>query len=484
MNMSTSNANDFILGIDLGNESTALAYYNLITGKPETVDLSGGYGKPSIPTVVQYLPESDEWLIGEYALFNQEAENQVNDIIKKVGQNQEIIIAGKKYLITEILGIFIKKLLEQIKNINPKATILAITASLSVNITPEVKNAIKQGFYYAGYGEQYLEVVENIECISTQIANLNEIKSLLVLDYGFQGCRGYIFNVENDYDKITLRLNNSINDTSISIEKLCISAIIFFEQYMTEITFEPQKFLHFVYQNRDLLFNNQKSAVNIYYNFLHQPFKQKIEKEKIAELISPYSKKLFELLSQWAKTDCILLSGGGGEMQWVKDTIKSNFINSKIIIPKNAKCIIAEGAAYLAAIRLNLAKNTIQIISEINRWEIGIMLNNENFYPIIDSEKKQNSIHVIINEPIQSTIPLIIYKRLGIDKLLVHETIMLDNLPKRPKGTLKINIELKEIMHSNLLVTVRDLGFGDMFAQTDYHRSYIINPAKVNGVLS
>lgn len=61
--------NKFILGLDLGSSSSSIAFFNTITEEPELIDLSGGYGKPSMPSVIQYIPETREWVFGEYAIL-------------------------------------------------------------------------------------------------------------------------------------------------------------------------------------------------------------------------------------------------------------------------------------------------------------------------------------------------------------------------------------------------------------------------------
>ena len=50
----------FILGIDIGTKSTKVAIWNVNRKVAELIDMSGGYGNPSIPTVMQYIPENRE----------------------------------------------------------------------------------------------------------------------------------------------------------------------------------------------------------------------------------------------------------------------------------------------------------------------------------------------------------------------------------------------------------------------------------------
>jgi len=81
---------NFIVGLDLGNDTSAIAYYDMVRGQPELIDLSGGYGKPAVPTVVQYVPETKEWVFGEYAVLNKGVGREVTlgGLLEKLGRGE------------------------------------------------------------------------------------------------------------------------------------------------------------------------------------------------------------------------------------------------------------------------------------------------------------------------------------------------------------------------------------------------------------
>ena len=87
----------FILGIDIGTRATKIAIWNVNRKQAELIDMSGGYGNPSIPTVMQYIPENKEWVFGEYALLNKRDFDDItiNNIISKLGTKELIEISGK-----------------------------------------------------------------------------------------------------------------------------------------------------------------------------------------------------------------------------------------------------------------------------------------------------------------------------------------------------------------------------------------------------
>jgi hypothetical protein len=85
----------YIIGLDIGNDSSGIAFFNAAEGMPETIDLSGGYGKPSIPTVMQYIAETREWVYGEYAILNRGVGTEItlNDLIQRLGSFDYVEVA-------------------------------------------------------------------------------------------------------------------------------------------------------------------------------------------------------------------------------------------------------------------------------------------------------------------------------------------------------------------------------------------------------
>ena len=53
----------FVLGLDLGDAMSTIAYFDPLHKAPEVIDISGGYGKASVPTVMQFAPETKEWIL-------------------------------------------------------------------------------------------------------------------------------------------------------------------------------------------------------------------------------------------------------------------------------------------------------------------------------------------------------------------------------------------------------------------------------------
>ena len=159
----------YIIGLDIGAESSAIAFYNLHENTPEPIDLSGGYGKPSIPTVMQYIAETKEWVFGEYAILNQGAGTEITlqALTRRLGHFDYLDIDGKSVSAASILGLFIKEILASVRNINPRAEIVGIVAAVPAYLNEQAHEELKRAFKQAGYEKELIALVPDRECIFT-----------------------------------------------------------------------------------------------------------------------------------------------------------------------------------------------------------------------------------------------------------------------------------------------------------------------------
>ncbi len=472
------NRTEYILGIDPGNETSALAYCTETSLKPEILDISGGYGKPSVPTVIQYLQDSHEWIIGEDALLNSGVENAitVRDLISNLCSNQKVKIGEKLYSFPELLGIFLKRLIEQIRNINPRAKIKAIFATLAGNPSPETTEALANAFRLAGYANEYMGCVGNLECILYCLED-KESKALQIMDYGNRSFRRYLVNTERKDNVLIAKVSEEDTDRAISIENLNCSITAYLESFLTGKDYEVQKFKQFVHQNKDLLFQKHSKSVNLYYNFVYPPFRQKAEPEEVAKFLEPLRKKLTQTQPTGGSRE-IILCGGGFEMYLAKETVKNIYPDAKITSFKNAKCIFAEGALLYGLSKLKLTDKKIKILNPAQSREVGISIiqnNTPRFLPMITHDLKENTAHVIINQAGQTDINLDIFIKNHSSELEILKTLSLNGLPKRPKGTTRLSVDFKEAKDGEIWVRVKDLGFGDMFPRSDFESSFLLS---------
>jgi len=157
----------YIIGLDIGNDSSCMAFYNLSERVPETIDLSGGYGKPSVPTVMQYISETKEWVFGEYAILNRGVGTEVtmSALMERLGRFDYIDVDGKAMSVANVLALFVKELLSNVKNINPKAEIVGIVAAVPAYFSEQAHEEFERVFKLAGYEKELIGFVPDRECV-------------------------------------------------------------------------------------------------------------------------------------------------------------------------------------------------------------------------------------------------------------------------------------------------------------------------------
>lgn len=509
--------NEFIVGIDLGNSTSTIAYYDLNKKHAEIMDISGGYGKPSIPTIVQYTAENDEWIFGEYALLNSNDKNdlKVDSMISDLGKNKMIAINNRDIKLSKVLGIFIRELLNNCKNLNPKAVIVGIVVSVPEYLDVSAINELKDAFHYIGFDDFVIEFVEARECVFNYYFRENTLtaqQNLLLIDFGSTSLKASIYKSQI-YDKdINLDCLMSSSRPDLA-DNIIIKMVfkLFLDVYTkntnktyTEMSlFEKEQLNAFVYSNKDILFqkNILNKPVKLYYNFIHPPFQHSFAYQDIKNLLTEFEiefrnfiKKLIEstinntinINDTYMDLDCIdkvICTGGGFEMFWAKLLIKELFDADKINFYKNSKAVVAEGGAILAAEKLNIVSPINLKIKEINLvdYEIGIKVYNKKtwkFYSIIPKNSfwyaNFPECIIILNDDIDNSFEMEILKRDKNGKASLLTKVMLINLPKRPKGTTRLKLKCKFIKSNLLELFVEDNGFGEFFSKTEYKQKFLL----------
>ncbi|MDR1913017.1 MAG: Hsp70 family protein, partial [Clostridiales bacterium] len=115
----------YIVGVDLGTTNSIISYWDNHNRRPELIDMSNGFGKIPLPSVVQYRPESGEWIVGAeaYNTMSIYPESTIRSIKRKMGTSETVYVAGKDYRPEEISAKILKELIDHIQSINPKATL-------------------------------------------------------------------------------------------------------------------------------------------------------------------------------------------------------------------------------------------------------------------------------------------------------------------------------------------------------------------------
>jgi molecular chaperone DnaK (HSP70) len=507
----------YIIGLDIGNDTSGIACYNIAENAPETIDLSGGYGKPSIPTVMQYIAETREWVYGEYAILNRGVGTEVtlSDLIQRLGSSDYIDVAEKPKSVVSILALFLKEILSNVKNINPKAEIVGIVAAIPAYFSEKAQAELMQAFKAAGYERELIALVPDRECVFThhyQRHTPREERALL-FDYGSREVRGGLYHVMPQGDTLAVKSISSLFDDTIGTVSIVSDVCDMFESFLLAQQSEKslsrqmtEQVSAFVYQNKDMLFQKtiRTKAAKLYFNFAYPPFQQTLNNDDATRLVKPYKqrfncfmrevlqKNLYEEEIRPQDISTVLCVGGGFEMLWAREAVGEMYTQAQVRFHKNAKLVTAEGAALVAAQRLGIAEGPAVSLEDKHQLTFDIGLSDgKAFLPLAERNSFWWQNHtdklILVNRAIGDphdwtknelyALRLRLARRNSSGEAQHLADLDLIGLPERPKGTTRLGIGLEFASNKDVTVKVRDLGFGELFPQSEYEKAFAVRLA-------
>lgn len=489
----------YVIGLDIGNDSSAIAYYNLSEVTAEAIDLSGGYGKPSIPTIMQYIPETKEWVFGEYAALNRGVGTTFASLLEQMGRFDYVDVAGRSVSVAGVFALFIKEILSSVKNINPKAEIVGIVASVPAYFSALAQEEFTRVFKLAGYEKELIALVPDRECVLTHHYRTPPEKTecALLIDLGSRELRGGLYKVEAAGGGINAVSMSSVFDSEISMAALNADIGALFESFFPSGTGGAEnikeQLLAFTHQHKDILFqkNIRSKPLKLFYNFMYPPVQHTLTNERVEQLVAPYAlrfnqfmqdvfeKNLFERKIAPAQVDVVLCVGGGFEMLWAKEAVTAVFPKEKANFYKNPKMITAEGAALIAARELKIAgalfslEDKHQLVNDIG------LVDGENFLTLVERNgfwwQKHPPKLVLVNSAVNGEIDLHLAELFPSGEGRNIAKVRLEDLPARPKGVTRLEVGLDFRSNTELTLKICDKGFGDLFPQVDYKKGFFVN---------
>lgn len=497
----------FILGLDIGNSTSSISYFDFNRALPDLIDISGGYGKASIPTVVQYINDTGEWVFGEYAVLNRGLADEItfDNLIDNIGKKMYYDVGDRSVSHAYILSLFLKEIIGNIKNINPNADLVGIVASVPSYMNEDAKDEFFSAFKMAGYEKSLIKFISDRECLLQNYCFNKDIKdeNILIIDFGDRSIRGGIYKTEKIENKINVNSISSVFDHNMSMNKIYEQVVNLFTNYYkeetkTNIINEQTKnqIESFAYQHKDLLFQNiNNKKFKLYFNFAYPPFQKTINEEDVKSLVEPFKEILNSfLLNVFEKTmkikekmehkdiNTVLCSGGGFEMVWIRSVLEEYFPQSNIIISKNTKSTISQGACICASSILGVINDNNISVNDSHQldFDIGLKINKINkFIPLIEKNSFWWQTHIgkkfIVNSSTENPFKIELFKRNEQGEIIHFYNIELTDMPVRPKGTTQIFINIDFESYDKIVLSIEDYGFGTLFPKSDYYKEFVIN---------
>ncbi|MCL2753819.1 MAG: DUF5716 family protein [Defluviitaleaceae bacterium] len=481
----------FVLGVDLGNATSSIAYFDALRQNAEILDISGGYGKPSVPTVLQYINATDEWIFGEYAVINANGQDPLLlGFVERMGENGlEPSIKSFAVKTVDVAARYIGELIANCKSINPKAAIAGIVAVMPDFVPNEAVAALRAAFETAGYGGLLIDIVQERQAALAYFKHnsidAKKAQKVLWLDFGDRALRGGLYEIKDDSK--TIECLEAAHDTALGMAKFdkeiydMLASVYCQNKGITQDELnktEREQLLTFAYGHKDVILNNEASQTRIYYNFVHPPFSAVVYGADVEGITRSWKGALEDFVNRLLGSNvadgiAVVCTGGGFEAPWAKRKIASIFKCTKVSFAKNTKGVLAAGATYLAAGTFGfLPPFDFEITDNHKRLhDIGINI-KERFYTILPRGswlwQKPKTIYVI---PEQSPeIELFVRDEAG--KILTLGKAEFKTTPKRPNGTTRIALDIEAIDADSYTVKIKDLGFGEMFPATNQVESF------------
>ncbi|MCL2357760.1 MAG: DUF5716 family protein [Defluviitaleaceae bacterium] len=442
---------------------------------------------------MQYVPESKEWVFGEYAVMNRGAGTTFSSLLRRMGHFDYLDVGGRSVSVAGVFALFLKEILSSVKSINPKAEIVGIVASIPAYFTNDAREEFTRAFKSAGFEKELIALAPDRECVFAHHYRTppKTSETALLIDFGSRELRGGLYNIS----EAGISCVSSLFDDEISTDALNADVERLFESLVPDLTPNLREQLSaFTHQHKDLLFqkNIRQKPQKLYFNFMYPPVAHAISHEQASELVAPYAvrfekflrdvleKNLLERTVSAESVTTVLCAGGGFDMLWARDAVTAVFPTAKF--HKNPKVITAEGAALIAARELELAgappARHIKIEDKHQlTCDIGLSV-GETFLTLVPRNGFWWQNHapklVLVNSPVDGGFDLHVAEMSPSGESRAISSLRLDGLPVRPKGVTRLEVASKFRSNSELEIKIADKGFGDLFPKVDYEREFFV----------
>jgi molecular chaperone DnaK len=510
----------YVLGIDLGTTNSIISYWDNHNGRPEPIDISNGFGKIPLPSVVQFRGEEDgapgEWVIGEeaYRAMKIYPETTIRSIKRKMGSSETARIDGKDYLPEEIAAKILSELIQHTQNLNPKAEVAGAVVSVPYDFDDAAKKATMKACELAGLSEKLICLIEEPKAAALAYNFRHQLardEKILVFDFGGGTLDITLFHgVEKSENHIKLQVISEGGEAyhgGDNIDEILLDLCYHYIQEKCGLRkgdLAPENQVELILRAREA--KERLSGVKSFripFTFCIPPFVEQLTRDDFEKLIGPFIDKTRKLVLKALReaytgvaapdaVDRVLLEGGSSQAPWVKAMLIGIFNDeNKIYTSERPALDISLGATYYAAMKMGLLSQTemesekISVEFEVtNPHDIGIEIENasrKSFFPLIRRgtpytlAKKS---HVFtLSGPEMTRFSLKILER--IDKAdtfaqckLIGEVEM-RGLPERPSGKTKLKITLQLEEEGGMVKgSVEDLGFPGECAPSGYKENF------------
>ena len=406
-----------LVGYDLCDDFSGISCFNPKTFEPESICVGKDTNKFLIPTVVGVKKDTKEWVYGEEAILLEKDGNgvTVSNLLEKIRLDEEVTVLGTTFSAVTLLEKYLKKTLLLLKTYYPSNSIQKIVITVK-----EIDKKLASGIYTAllSLGIEKDRAVIQSHSQSFEYYALSQAKELWMNDVGL-----FHFDAKGlTYSQISISRSSSGNIVNVT------------KKDFTEVL------------NYDMLFLEPMERIsNVFLNIA----KSVLHKQIIST---------------------IYVTGTGFEGDWSDDTLIELCKGRRVFKGNN---LYTRGACYAArelAGNPKLSDDFIFIGDEMIKYtlslqgyynakseEIILMKGTTNWYDV------DVKLYVILDEEDSITVNLVdIWNK---EKRI--ESLKLDGIPKRPNKTSRIEIRVKCLNSTTIVLIAKDKGFGELYPSSN-----------------
>lgn len=379
-------------GIDFGTTNTSVVH--LLVDEYGTKMVNCSEDEMPFPSLLAIHKKDGTMLFGrQVKIKRQQLSNDyyiVSSFKTKLGKDEEIIVAGKKYTPTDITALFLKSIKNYIEA-NMGLNIKEATFAIPIEFTSIQRKELKKAAEAAGIrvnkfiSESTAAYMQNIELVKG-------LSKIAVFDWGGGTLDISILEIEknilkelvvhgkklggDDIDKLLAKKvhadiaskNNNIDDYEDISDKDKDNIIAKCENAKIELS--DDNFTRFQ------LIDYCVPGVFTFGLDLER-FKGIIEKQ-IEDAVTALYEAVKKAQISIAQLDAIIMVGGSCEMQPIQEIMANLFEkkNIKIIYPEKMQWSVAAGAALIEKSYTKYRLNQF----------IGVILSDDSFYPVIEKD--------------------------------------------------------------------------------------------------
>ena len=397
-----------VLGYDLDDFNAQISYCPLNSYDAETVSSVMGNQIYDIPTVLCKRLEVNQWYYGREALRQAEAGagTLVEGLLEKARKGIPVVVEDEEYDPVLLLSLFVKKSISILSAVVPLSKIAGVmfTTNTIDEQTVKIFNTIVEGLALKTKRIYFQSHVESLYYYT-----IHQPKDVW---------NGQVLACEYEKDMmITHRLEFNRNTTPIVAfsETECFNNI--------EIGNKDRNFLNILHKNCDGRY-----------------------------------------------VSSIQLIGNGYKEEWYKDSLKYMCVNRRVFAGNN---LYSKGACYGILEKLSpsdVGKEYIYLGKDKLKTNIGMEVlkrGQTSYLALLDAgvnwyESKAEA-ELIMQE--DNVLQFKISSLIG--NKVYMETMVLNELAERKKGTNRVRLQIEMVSDTKAYVVVEDLGFGEFYASTN-----------------